>query len=533
MSYRTKDSLVLSLAGTSNRLTASAPQGVVTIDISGSYVGQSSITTLGTITTGTWNGSTISNSYLANSSLTVNGTSIALGASGTVTAAAGTLTGTTLNSTVVSSSLTSVGTLGSLVVSGTEHIGGAAFIGATSGTALAQLHIKTGTSGVSSVNVIGGVIESAANGALTVATPNTASGYMMFADPESSIAGVVKYNHANDNMSFFTNATERVIINATGLGIGVTPSSKLDVNGRLTLSGVGTSELYTTDASGLYLTAATNAGMYIASEGSFIFRKATTPFTEYMRLDSSGNLGIGVTPTLGKLHIESSAATNSLYVKGNGIIGTSVVNIVLDDTNGTKPALKIANLTNWAQAGAFVTITAANGSDTGALISLTNAGTGNYLTCDANFTVAKSGLATTSAGINFGGTTLQNYAEGTFTPTITFGGGNTGITYTTQSGNYTRVGRVVTVVMDILLSSKGSSTGGLAITGLPLTVGSLFPMCQIQLYSGFSGAERNAMGYFDSGNTRVSEIYDSANTSITDTQCTNTSRWLISGTYFV
>ena len=53
---------------------------------------------------------------LVNSSVTVNGTAIALGASGTVTAAAGTLTGTTLNSTVVTSSLTTVGTLGSLTV---------------------------------------------------------------------------------------------------------------------------------------------------------------------------------------------------------------------------------------------------------------------------------------------------------------------------------------------------------------------------------------------------------------------------------
>jgi len=52
---------------------------------------------------------TVTNAQLANSSLTVNGVSIALGASGTVTAAAGTLTGTTLNSTVTGSSLTSVG----------------------------------------------------------------------------------------------------------------------------------------------------------------------------------------------------------------------------------------------------------------------------------------------------------------------------------------------------------------------------------------------------------------------------------------
>jgi hypothetical protein len=51
--------------------------------------------------------------------VTINGTSINLNGSGTVTADASTLTGTTLKSTVVNSSLTSVGTLTSLNTSGT------------------------------------------------------------------------------------------------------------------------------------------------------------------------------------------------------------------------------------------------------------------------------------------------------------------------------------------------------------------------------------------------------------------------------
>ena len=57
---------------------------------------------------------------LANTSISLNGTSVSLTSSGsqTITAAADTLTGTTLNSTVVSSSLTSVGTLSSLTVTG-------------------------------------------------------------------------------------------------------------------------------------------------------------------------------------------------------------------------------------------------------------------------------------------------------------------------------------------------------------------------------------------------------------------------------
>jgi len=45
----------LDVVGTSNRISVSADA----IDISTSYVGQASITTLGTITTGTWNGDTI------------------------------------------------------------------------------------------------------------------------------------------------------------------------------------------------------------------------------------------------------------------------------------------------------------------------------------------------------------------------------------------------------------------------------------------------------------------------------------------
>ena len=59
----------------------------------------------------------IPNNSLANSSLSINGVNISLGGSGTVTASAETLSGTSLNSAVVNSSLTSVGTLSSLNVS--------------------------------------------------------------------------------------------------------------------------------------------------------------------------------------------------------------------------------------------------------------------------------------------------------------------------------------------------------------------------------------------------------------------------------
>jgi hypothetical protein len=74
--------------------------------------------------------------------------------------------------------------------------------------------------------------------------------------------------------------------------------------------------------------------------------------------------------------------------------------------------------------------------------------------------------------------TLDSYEEGTWTPTLNFGGGSTGIAYTTQSGSYVKIGQIVTVQFRIELSSKGTSTGDANFGGLPFTatsVGTLYP----------------------------------------------------------
>lgn len=65
--------------------------------------------------------------------------------------------------------------------------------------------------------------------------------------------------------------------------------------------------------------------------------------------------------------------------------------------------------------------------------------------------------------------TLDDYEEGTWTPAITFGGGNTGITYGVQTGTYTKIGRQVICHGRLDFTSKGSSTGDAVLTGLPFT----------------------------------------------------------------
>jgi hypothetical protein len=93
-------------------------------------------------------------------------------------------------------------------------------------------------------------------------------------------------------------------------------------------------------------------------------------------------------------------------------------------------------------------------------------------------TVAQSGCTSDSSPQLLGGMSVQNvdisesnnldwYEEFDTTPTITFGGGSTGITYASQSCRSTRVGRIVYFNIQIGLSSKGTSTGNMVIDGLP------------------------------------------------------------------
>ena len=93
-----------------------------------------------------------------------------------------------------------------------------------------------------------------------------------------------------------------------------------------------------------------------------------------------------------------------------------------------------------------------------------------------NISVGNATPTTSGTGITFPATqsassdanTLDDYEEGTWTPTLNFTGGTTGITYASvRFGRYTKVGRIVTVGFCIILSSKGSSTGNANISGLP------------------------------------------------------------------
>lgn len=137
--------------------------------------------------------------------------------------------------------------------------------------------------------------------------------------------------------------------------------------------------------------------------------------------------------------------------------------------------------------------------------------------------------------ITFDGTNLLSaYTTNTFTPAVAFGGGTTGITYTSQTGKYWKIGAVVYIVFQIVLSNKGSSTGNMTITGLPFTSRSgefaIIPLLTgLVTFSGVSPAYASV----DSAATTAT-VYQGgqagAIANITNTAISNTS--VIDGTGF-
>ena len=67
------------------------------------------------------------------------------------------------------------------------------------------------------------------------------------------------------------------------------------------------------------------------------------------------------------------------------------------------------------------------------------------------------------------------YEEGIWTPELRFGGATTGISYSSQTAKYTKIGRVIHWQLRLVLTSKGTATGSAAIAGLPFTSSSSQP----------------------------------------------------------
>ena len=196
----------------------------------------------------------------------------------------------------------------------------------------ARLEVSNGDSGVTPFGDV--FFEDDAGFALALATPNTDSAVINFADPESNNVGQIGYDHSDNSMTFDTNGSEAMRIDSSGnVGIG-TSSPNTVIDARQTSTGGSTQiRVYNTDNSN---TTTQTAGLFLAPDsrgnGALIFaEKENADFstvasrdvslvfspvlnnsqTEAMRITSSGSIGIAQTNPIYPLHIKDAGNAGS------------------------------------------------------------------------------------------------------------------------------------------------------------------------------------------------------------------------------
>jgi len=139
--------------------------------------------------------------------------------------------------------------------------------------------------------------------------------------------------------------------------------------------------------------------------------------------------------------------------------------------------------------------------------------------------------ATQNASAN--ANTLDDYEEGTFTPTVTYSGTNTP-SYNGQVGRYTKIGRIVQIQIYLGWNENGS-TGTLTFTGLPFTSVSINPRAAPTFLSfGLLAVTSSITGYVNLNSTSIEAfINDNAATAVTATNTDNDQDVYMTFTYEV
>ena len=174
-------------------------------------------------------------------------------------------------------------------------------------------------------------------------------------------------------------------------------------------------------------------------------------------VDSSGNIGVGVTPSSwgGSRNAIQFDSAGAAYVCNDTTLGI-VSNMYFDGSNN-----------KYINAG---TASSAYFQPSNVVFQFAPSGS-----ADANGTFTTS-TRIDADGVKFGSDTaatnaLDDYEEGDWTPRLTFSTSDTGINYSSRDGFYVKIGRQVTCWFQVSLTNKGTATGALFIRDLPVTVG--------------------------------------------------------------
>ena len=312
------------------------------------------------------------------------------------------------------------------------------------------------------------------------------------------------YHYGSKAIRFATSGTEKVRIDSIGrllinrTSAYASSSERLSINGMTSMQGSSTSTpplyIFNTDTTGsgtiqpfLYLHDGSgirgghglqySTGNYIINGQSAIqFRTGATGIggSEKVRITNVGSVGIGTNNPTDILDInsDSASAVTNMYLRNHANLGGAALNIW---TQGTYASPQYKAIIGCSDAGGNIRMGAHSNHE---LLLLTNntprvtvKTSGDVEIADGNLIVASGHGIDFSANGNAGGMTselLDIYEEGSWTPYIYPMSSNIPVTYSHQSGRYTRIGNVVHFQFKLQVSNiTGNRNQGFGINGFP------------------------------------------------------------------
>jgi copper(I)-binding protein len=381
------------------------------------WAGSTNLTTLGTITTGVWHGTAITNSYLANSSITIGTTNISLGSSST------TISGlTSIDATSSSTSFFDSPTSPVLFNSGTVIS-----IGASTGTTTVNNNLVVG--GNLTVNgtteTINATTSTFADKNIELAkpvSPATASdasanggGITLHGTTDKTLnwsLGTTSWT-SSENFDLASGKTYKIngtdVLSSTTLGSGVTASSLTSVG---TLTNLTVTNTISGSVSG---NAGTATKLYSAHRINGVGFDGSADITITATTTNQLLIGTGLTGTSFNgsseitIAIDSTVATKT-YVTGLGYI-TGITSTDVTTALGYTPY----NSTNPA---GYITSAALAGYETTAALNTTLSDyvTNTSLTTTLSGYLHQSDLTVTTNPANGSGSLSYNNGTFTFTP---------------------------------------------------------------------------------------------------------------------
>ena len=182
-------------------------------------------------------------------------------------------------------------------------------------------------------------------------------------------------------------------------------------------------------------------------------------FNNAVTVNRNGNVGIGTSSPSEVLHIKGNQRISAL----TGASVTAVLDLYGNNSNTYGGSNVVRSRIQSLTAGdAFSSILTFSTNDSSNVLQ-------ERVRIDAN-------------GLTFNGDTaaanaLDDYEEGTFTPTFAGSTTNPTVTYAAQLGRYTKIGRQVTASIELGISANTGGVGTIQVAGLPFTVGIRSYMC--------------------------------------------------------